>query len=86
MLWSFEIVSNFGFRASDFLFLAPLRSFDFAQDRLSRGLVFPMSYLIQIFKHVWLDFDRAARRRSTGPRDSHAVTDFCGIRTHAAYL
>jgi hypothetical protein len=31
---SFEIVSNFGFRASSFLFLAPLRPFDFAQDML----------------------------------------------------
>ena len=25
LFWSFEIVSNFGFRASNFLFLAPLR-------------------------------------------------------------
>src|SRR5439155_22004539 len=25
IFWSFEIVSNFGFRASNFLFLAPLR-------------------------------------------------------------
>src|SRR5216684_59312 len=30
IFWSFEIVSNFGFRASNFLFLAPL-PFDFAQ-------------------------------------------------------
>jgi hypothetical protein len=26
IFWSFDIVSNFGFRASNFLFLAPLRA------------------------------------------------------------
>jgi len=34
IFWSFEIVSNFGFRASKFLLLAPLRPFGVAQGML----------------------------------------------------
>ena len=34
IFWSFEIVSNFGFRASNFLFLASLRPFDVTQGML----------------------------------------------------
>src|SRR5918999_2637516 len=49
MFWSFEIVSNFGFRASNFLFLAPLRPFDVAQGMLC-------------VKHGFSDVSTRARR------------------------
>jgi len=66
MFWSFEIVSNFGFRASNFLFLAP--------SRLCASHRFPDCVIqnsTENFKYLWLAFHslnlgEEARRRALG--------------------
>jgi len=46
LFWSFEFVSNFGFRASNFLARFCI---------IARDTIFLTSYFIQNFKYAWLE-------------------------------